>query len=241
MLVVADTSGPAVAATARSRPMSRQTSMTRLAARRRSAGWSRGAGGGHIATERGIDERAASTTEVRGRGQAGAPAGRHRGRAGSGPMRARARTASGRGRAGGPARVGPRWRWRWRAPEPGRRRRDRPASATTLDGRRTEAQACRARDRTVGSSGAMSSAQRTRQVRGPGSSSVLSRAFWASGLRRWAELDDGHAEAPLERQSATARLSVAGPARGGSARRPLGRDAMQVGMDAELDLAAGRA
>ena len=97
------------------------------------------------------------------------------------------------------------------------------------------------RDSTVGSRGAASSAQSTRQVAGPGSSSVLSSAFWASRFRRCAGADDGDAEPALhgrQRQVGGQLLDLADADLLAGA---LGRDDVQVGVVVGGDLATGGA
>ena len=95
--------------------------------------------------------------------------------------------------------------------------------------------------RTVSSRSVSSSAQRTSTAPAGGSSSVLSNAFWASGLSRWAAADDGHAEATLERQEGKLDderpcLVDADLAAGAGRCEP-----MQVGMVAVVDLPTRRA
>ena len=141
----------------------------------------------------------------------------------------------------GPIPVDPGRRWRGHVPAREQLHPWRRASSarTSTDGDVSLRRAVR--ERTVGSSGAASSAQSTRQVAGPGSSSVLSRAFWASGLRRWAAVIDGHAEATLhgrQRQVGDQPLDLRDA---DLLARPLGLHEMEVRVVAERDLATGRA
>ena len=229
--------GSAWAATARSRATSRQASMTAARPRRRSTGCSRADAGGTS------PRIAASTTTPSAMRLAAAPR-RVRWSASSEassvrPMPARASTAAG-SRVSASAMPG------------------RPPEATAA-ARATGGSACpsatsqsvsvsmpsgarrrrAARDMTVGSSGAASSAQSTRQVAGllegleQGVLGVLVEAMRGA--------DDGHAVAALhgrQRQLASQLLHLRETDLLASA---LGLEAMQVGMVARGDLATGRA